>query len=320
MIKFFAKRKYRKGFTLTETIVVVALIAIIMACVVAFGTPVRGMVRHTADKDSALTINKIMGDYVERRLSFANKMDIFVGKTYNSLDADIISAFNDDLNTINNDSTCSAGILVFKQALDINGDGVIDDTNDEYCFKLVDYKIPKGASSTLPSQAALIADDNLVFTDEFYGGLQNVAEVLCHDTVSGKAIDVNAANKAYITFRINSFLAKENGMIRPSDLKTLYSETKSAPTGNDIAKMNTILNSPTFLSENDFIAKETFSFAVENLKGTNKTEPVYTVPGDPTSLIDHYEIVSQPPVLNVRRYDDGTDIVIFYNIKKYKNF
>ena len=82
MIKFFSRLKRRKGFTLTEMIVVTAIIGIIMASVVAFSGPMRDSIKNTEAKADALTINEVLGNYLEHNLAYACKIDAFVGYTY----------------------------------------------------------------------------------------------------------------------------------------------------------------------------------------------------------------------------------------------
>ena len=80
LLKFFGKRRARKGFTLVELVVVMAIIAILMISVVAFAQPIRAMMSNTNAQNDAIIINNGIGNYIERRLAFANDIKIFVRK------------------------------------------------------------------------------------------------------------------------------------------------------------------------------------------------------------------------------------------------
>ena len=115
LLKLFRKGKYRKGFTLTELIVVIAIIAFIMAAVVAFAGPIRTMVRNTNAKSDANTINKIIGDYIENRIAFANYVQVFVAPEYtvgSGTEYDLLKgAYNAVLTIVTPDPTPGAPAL-----------------------------------------------------------------------------------------------------------------------------------------------------------------------------------------------------------------
>ena len=79
MTSMLRRVKSRKGFTLTELIVVVAIVALLMICVTAFVGPINTMVKNTTADADAITINEIAGDYIERRLAYADCIQIYLG-------------------------------------------------------------------------------------------------------------------------------------------------------------------------------------------------------------------------------------------------
>ena len=88
-MKKLMKLRNKKGFTLVELIIVIAIIAILLACVAAFAGPVQKIVKSSAASADALQVNKIIGDYIENRLAYASYIDVHVGKNVNSLQGDL---------------------------------------------------------------------------------------------------------------------------------------------------------------------------------------------------------------------------------------
>jgi prepilin-type N-terminal cleavage/methylation domain-containing protein len=203
MIRFFAKRKAKKGFTLVETIVVIALIGLIMACVVTFSGPVRAMMKNTTAKADAITINKIIANYIERRLAYANYINVYPRVNASSLNSDLLSAGN-DLRLHYTLSQNTRGIMIFKY--EESSDPAYKST-----YRIYDGVIKDAPGLALPQQnlpADILAnldpsasnhDHDQVFIDEFYSDY----EFFIAPTLQ---VDVNRfKKKAYLKFEITSF-------------------------------------------------------------------------------------------------------------------
>jgi len=203
MIRFFAKRKAKKGFTLVETIVVIALIALIMACVVAFSGPVRTMMKNTNAKADAITINKIIANYIERRLSYANYINVYPRVNASASNTDLLAeAGNLQLHYPLANNT--RGMLIFKY--EESSDPAYKST-----YKVYDGVIKDSPALALPQQnlpADILAHLNpssanhthdMVFIDDFYSDY----EFFIAPTLQA---DVNRfKKKAYLKFEITSF-------------------------------------------------------------------------------------------------------------------
>lgn len=87
-MKKLMKLRSKKGFTLTELIVVMAIIAVLMACVAAFTGPVQQIVQTSAASADALQVNKIIGDYIENRLAYASYIDVHIAKDVEAINVD----------------------------------------------------------------------------------------------------------------------------------------------------------------------------------------------------------------------------------------
>ena len=112
-MKLIRKLKYKKGFTLSELIVVMAIVSLLIAAVAAFGDPVRSMVNDTTARSDTINITKIMGDYVERRVSFAKAACIVTNVNAGSGADTNVKAIYDTYKGYANDKT-TVGMLVFK--------------------------------------------------------------------------------------------------------------------------------------------------------------------------------------------------------------
>jgi prepilin-type N-terminal cleavage/methylation domain-containing protein len=300
MIKFFSRLKRRKGFTLVEMIVVVALIAIIMATVVAFSTPMRMSIRNSEARADAITINEIIGNYLERNIAYANRLDAFVGYNYSDSDTDIKKAFEDFYKASLSDSNTDVKLLVCKY---FPGS---DTAGTHGTMKIYDMKIAKTASG-LPS----LSDNDLVFADAFYGNYQYF--ITTDDTNLAQNTNVRT-KKAYFNLKVESFNV-DDGYEFDSDRITSHYKyvDKKAEDG-------TLLDDT--LDELSYykIGTEVVSFALENMKvgelSRIKTDEYgnkkYYSNGAPI-----WESTPTTPSATVTRKSDGTDLVILYKVKKY---
>ena len=302
MFKLLRKRiiklKDGKGFTLTELIVVVALIAIMMASLMAFAHPVRQLLNGSTAKSDALTINEILGTFVERRLAYAHRVDVYTGVTYSNVGElkdkfDQVSAYASAT-----DSKNRPGMLVFHYVKD-------DHDPLSSTFKIYDVQIKKLAGGGMPSASDLDNGDYLAFNDDFYGGYEFF--------MTGEDTKV----RAYLNFRIQSYDFRgeytDTGIL-PSDVSDYYSYLDS-PTSDD----------PLYKFINEKTGSENISFALENVKV--KTKSILDDKGTADDSDDEYIYDAQMDSGNwltvtrgsagVGGVPAGTDVVIFYNIKTY---
>ena len=277
MFKLFSKRK--KGFTLTETIVVVALIGLIMLCVVAFSTPVRTMLSNTNAKADAVTINKIIGSYIEHRLSYANDVSIITEVNFddaaNNTLKDKFDIEKSGRDT--NDTTC---MMVFRYEPAGIGDEPFSST-----YKLYDVVIDTTSWSYLNAANEVFSGRAAAFIDDFYQGFEYFI------APSGE-VDVNSIKqKAYLKFEVTSFnFTDRYGYQLKSD--TLSKYMTPVLTGS-------VLDRGVNLMPEEKLATENVSFTLENVKTTGsiaQTASIDSCKGTP---------------------DEGDDIVIFYNIRRF---
>lgn len=276
MFKLFAKRK--KGFTLTEIIVVVALIGLIMLCVVAFSSPVRTMLTNTNSKADAIIINKIIGSYIEHRLSYANDVTIITETNFrNGANNTLKDKFDIEKSGRDaNDTTC---MMVFSYEPAATGE-------DPYTssYKLYDVVIDP-TWSYLNAINEVWSKRARAFDDDFYAGFEYFM------APSGE-INVNSIKqKAYLSFEITSFnFTDRYGYTLKDD--TLSKYMTPVLTG-------TVVDRGVNLMPEEKLATEKVSFTLENVKTTGSMAQ--------TASIESCKGTA----------DEGQDIVIFYNIRKY---
>ncbi len=336
MFRLLRKRLFKtnktKGFTLTELIVVVAVVALLMTCVVAFAAPVRTAVKGATSKADCLTINQLVSSYIQHKLAYANKIEVFVGRDYN--DAGLIreAYLGKDGDSSNNgfagltkisDEENHPGMMVLHYCTDKN-----DPT--KHTFKLYDFAIEKTGShdwvSSMPTKEQLFNDDptdakkcvesNLVYLDEFYGGYEFF---MAFDGPAGAPDnDVDTASlanvqtrRAYLNMHIDSYnITGEWGhnSFSRNDIIDYY--LKYTSDGNFSSKMDDY--------RNERVATEKISFTLENIKMKVETKLVDT-DGDGTE--DTKKTFPKLDGLKIHRgngaggYD--TDVVIFYNVRIY---
>lgn len=116
MLKYFLKLRRRKGFTLTELIIVVAILAVLMAAVGALSGPIRKMVNRTTASTDCVAANIMMSDYIKNRLSYAEVIQGIYAIDATSTDTMITSSFEDMVNLLKTDPNPKdkAGVLIFR--------------------------------------------------------------------------------------------------------------------------------------------------------------------------------------------------------------
>lgn len=313
LMKFLAKSRYRKGFTLTELIVVTAIIAIIMASIAAFAGPVRTLLRNASAKSDANTINKVMGDYIERRLAYANYLNIIVGApstsgtTLETLYPTAQAAYNDLKQRMEYDNDGKqknyAGILYFHFIED-----PVDHNKNTY--KVYDYKISH--SDMVPVNfaglyAKVCTDDNALYVDDFYSGYEYY--ITMNDmTIAGNDLK----RKAYLNFSIDAYNCE--GLV----------EDPATGDGTAFTKQNIIDNYKYVDAKNSRVMSD------NNVVNDITTDPMlpYTYEKIGTELVSFsLENISDPSLVTYTRgnelttskvFDYDTDIIIFYNVRTFR--
>ena len=310
MIRFFCRLKHRKGFTLVEMIVVTALIGIIMASVVAFAGPMRDSVKNTEARSDALTINEVLGRYIEHNIAYSCMLDVFVGYTYENNVSEILNTYNSTTRKYK-DSVGEANTTVklFVAHFD-DPDDPDDPANppEKGTMKFYDVKI---TSSGLPSLATLRMNE-YVFYDEFYGGYQYFLTMDEDDL--GKNTN-SRTKKAYLNLRLDSynFGSDDAEDITKPMIVNYYNYITSHGTAGADDFQNIAISKT---------GSEAISFTLENIKATEISRPktddhgnkMYYSNGAPM-----WETYVSAGGAQIHRPSTatGTDIVILYKVKKY---
>ena len=117
MLKYLMKLRSRKAFTLVELVIAMAILALLMVSVAAFSTPVQQMVKATASDADSITINKVMGDYIETRLGFADKLTALHAVYAETPDSNVTGTWTTYQNRLNGaeaDPKDKAGVLIIN--------------------------------------------------------------------------------------------------------------------------------------------------------------------------------------------------------------
>ena len=291
-MKFIRRLKYKKGFTLSELIVVLAIIGILLAAASAFAKPVSYMVKDTNAKSDTLTATKIIGDYIERRLAYADAVTIVLnadaGNTADSVIA-ATDALYDKYKGYASDKT-KCGMLVFKYV------GNSDPTRSTY--KVYDEPIDSSTNYGAITKAA--------YSDAFYGNYSYfvtvepyMVEVIDETTGLPKVpkemeekVKFNAAKQvANLDFTIRAYNFKgEKYSINGEDELGINDKTIGLYYGKlrDPSKTEDGIQKFAY----DQVACEKVSFSLENV--TKDTSVSYTA-GNIT----------------------GKDIIIFYSVRSF---
>lgn len=298
MIKKLQKLRYKKGFTLVELIIVIAILAVLMASVAAFAGPVQNMIRATAVSADALNINEIIGDYIEARLAFANYMTIVYNVNSESSHIKLNdfakeAAFDNSTKSKLDGGGGNAGVLIFKYVSNTS-------SPEKSSYQLYDVKLDKNATTYKKP-----TDDDKVFSDAFYGDTQRVFAIPVVDVGGIKEAGQvgKVRSEVYLSVEIHSFKG-DTGYIEwfgttVDDTKSKY--VKSSTLSDYYSNNNT-------LSDLDVLrvgSTETVTFRANNMKPENVNKTTVRSP------IDVYDATD--PSFNV----PGSDIVIFYYIPDF---
>lgn len=304
MTNMLRRVKSRKGFTLTELIVVVAIVGLLMICVTAFAGPIKAMVRATTADTDAITINEIAGDYIERRLAYADCIQIYLGANAVPGNTTLKNGY-DNIQGYRgaNDST---GMLVFK---------MIEDTSDPKAntYRIFDVPITDSSKTTYTNsfETGGALPKNPVFSDDYYGKYQHLILLDPESYRGGTDKQFNTAvneikGKAYLNFDIYSYYFDES-TTNKLDIKSTTDSTLEKYYKNIINSTTDPDNGISSIAI-DKTAYEHVSFELQNIE-------ISTITGTDTdgSAIT----IGVPKKVNSFFVGDGDDIVIYYNVKKY---
>ena len=294
MMNMFRRLRYKKGFTLTELIVATAIIALLMTCVALFAQPVRTMISGVEHESDSLKICEIVGNYLERRIAYADMVDVFVG--YDKNDADVKEKFKELINDhttspvsppTKRDAQYTKGMLLF--AFEKNTDEAEKST-----FVLYDIPI-KDTDTAIPSDISKYK----VFTDEFYDRYEMF--ITTDEKMNGTYYTNvnNLTHNAFFSFRILAYEFNNAGTgITEKIVKDYYKYINSG-SGSD--PTDAIISSRTGI--------ENVSFTFENIRMGVNAKGIYNNYVDTSNVL-------------INRADGdsvNTDTIIFYAVKNYKS-
>lgn len=322
-MKKLMKLRHKKGFTLTELIIVVAIIAILMTCVAAFAGPVQQIVKSSAASADALQVNKIIGDYIENRLSYASYIDVHIAKDVENISSDnevvggstgftaIVNKLNSATENANNKG--KGGMLIFHYEPDAD-----EPFNSSYEV----YDIPIAKTSTNINSLLFTGSakntrrelNGAVFSDEFY---LNDSQIIILPELSVVPNQMRNTLLMRLDIRGYSFdddyysptaLDADNIYIKQSILSDYYSAyntaENAAPGTGKTAAETAVLNA---LSVKKTGTTEGIAFQLRN---TNRGKAIeYNSNG--TVKTNEWEVHGQDGGKH------GQDIVIFYYIPVY---
>ena len=333
-MKMIRRLKRRKGFTLTELVVVIILLAVIMAAVVGFSQPVRNLVTGVNEKSDGLTITAGVGTYLEHTLAYASKIDIYEGVTYTDLDSTLQTW------ATNSGNPRRCGAIVFKYTEDDRNASKQGSTYVMYDIVLNGANkytgttfpaLPENLSDLYALTAGSDAYKYLAFIPEYYSKYQVFVGTLKNSVQENKTRDykfldliVNSyyfdppanldltdpANRPYRYYLSpevlsSGFTAEEgdgyalavggDGSPVPKPVKGYYDYL-----GDDAAN-----DDPLDLIREYRTASESVSFALQNCKSPSITR------GKTTEVVD-----AGGNTVTTTTY--GKDLVIFYDVQEYK--
>ena len=327
MLNYFLRLRRKKGFTLVELIIVVAILAVLMASVVALSGPIRKMVSRTAASSDAIAANSTMANYIENRLAFAANIEILCA--YDATDASAIG-INDAFTNM-------------KSKLDVDADGVVDDTLDkagvlifryvedtEYAeeshYEMYDVSIrdtdhPNYVCSSYYNAAIAssggvnsLRSDAAVFADCFYDYSRNLFIAPTEYTTN------SVRNNVYMTVEVVPYNFDSDMLVYGSDGKidTTVNQYISRSTIPDyyMYKVNRAANPALYPDETCTLGaidqhrlgtKETATFELQNIMTPTDADPV-------ADITTRFKVSTPAPGAVAT---GGSDILIFYYVPHY---
>lgn len=330
MLNYFLRLRRKKGFTLTELIIVIAILAVLMASIAALSGPIRKMVSRTAASADAISANITMSNYIENRLAFAAKMEVLC-----AVDATDASGttINTAFNTMKTQLTASgntkdkAGVLIFHYE---------ENTTypEESHYRMYDVSFTKSDLSLYSSyfDAAIdsssgtnvLKDSTAVFADSFYSFSKNLFIVPTELTTN------KIRNDVYMTIDAIPYNFDEDMLVRDASgnldttVNQYLSPTTIANYYNYKANRDAEIASGTDpslyvytdetcgLSAIDIYrsgTKETTTFELQNILTPTAADPNPTISG-------RFKVTNGAAGA-LGAATAGTDIMIFYYIPHY---
>lgn len=296
MMNMFRRLRRKKGFTLTELIVSVAIIALLMACVAAFAQPVRSMMTGVRADSDSLKICEVIGNYLERRVAYADMVEVYAG--YSITDDAVKAKFSglSSTATTKTDAKYTKGMLVMHLVKSPDGD-------DKNSFVL--YDVPIKTGSTIPASTTALEGSNYnVFLPEFYSSYQFF--MTTDEKMGGTETEPhfmnsnNVTHKAFFSFNILGYKFKEAGKgIDDTTVKSHYTYINGTDTTMTSDPIEDLISNRT--------AVENVSFTFENISIGQDNN---------TGLYNDYVGSNQ---IDIHRKDTDTDLIIFYTVKTYKS-
>lgn len=299
-MRYLMRLFHKKGFTLTELIIVIAIIGVLMLSLVTFSAPVRLMVKGTDAKAECLTINNTIGNYLEHTLAYADDIRVYAG-------VDIAAA----LTTINTDY---AAVQSSRPATANNRSGMIifhyvkndDKFKSGYRVYEILSKDPDGKQLALTSRTSEgvtvydISDTKKLYFEDFYGSYSFFLEA---DT----DISHNSArNRDYLKFFLRSYYF--DGTYTNTDGSEMYFMPGDATSHyQHVADVNAGVAE----------ASQTEDKLTKYLDASSGQEDIFFALENSRVDGHHYEYnLGYTDSVGAVHY--GEDVVIIYNIKKYK--
>ena len=320
MLKYLMKLRRRKGFTLVELVIVIAILAVLMGCMAAFSGPIQQMVKQTASSADALAANKIIGDYIENRLSFADDIRFLYAIDSSSVTTYITEAFDymkTRSDTAVNPYAGKAGVMIFHYEEDTE-----DPTQSKYL--IYDYVYDSTASSyaSVVLDGSELNESGEVFDTPFYQNSQNI--IIAPTDFSTNKV----RNSVFMSFEMYSYDFTEDYMVYNADGSVDYTDSaclSDSTLSNYYAYKANPASNPDGADDETYGlgrlavqksgATETISFELKNIEIDNFTNP--GPDGIPATSDDIQEGVTDNWRAIKEEGQGGNDIMIFYHVPNY---
>lgn len=296
-MRYLTRLFHKKGFTLTELIIVMAIISVMMLSVVLFSGPVRLMVKSTDAKAETLTISNTIGDYLEHTLAYADDIRIYAGVDLKDTDG-ALQAINTDYGKMiasdGKHATANdrSGMIVFsfeeKDDPLYSGHRIYEllakDTDGKK-LELINTEDPDSGLTVNK-----VSNAKQLFLSDFYGRYSFFLE-------ADEGAHMNSVKgKQYLGFTVRSYYF--DGSISGTDDKPVHfkKDTAKAYYQNTDPTVNTLTDYDYF-----YTGEEQIFFCLENSSTSGANYEYHR---------GYTKDESTPTVY-------GSDVVILYNVRTY---
>lgn len=321
MLKKFQKIHYKKGFTLTELIIVIAILAVLMAAAAAFSLPVQRMVHATAATSDAINANETIGEYIQGRLAYADSLYIHYGvnaiNTSTDISASLSRLTDGGTGRLSKPNAGKAGVLIFRYTANA-------DEPEKSGYTLYDFPITAATSSyttaVRDATGTDLNDAGAVFNDDFYGNVQRIIYL-----PKARPFRNTSRGEVFLNFEILSYQGDSDYIkyqadgttvddanstyIAPGTLNTIYGEVDTALGTNASTAVrgdwqkafrgSTTCEKLGILKKGD---ANTSSFVLQNFTSSSLNDPQY---------------FTMNPLVGTTIAGTGNDVVIFYHIPHF---